>query len=113
MNQSRLMILLAATWCAALVLRAEPSNACADIMRMKLDAVEITNSELVPAGRTVPPPYPGAPSIGPLPVHCRVDGIIDRRKGADGEEFGIGFALALPEKAAWNGDFMMQGRRRR
>jgi feruloyl esterase len=26
-----------------------------------------------------------------------------------GEEFGIGFALALPEKGAWNGDFMMQG----
>ena len=26
-----------------------------------------------------------------------------------GEEFGIGFAVALPEKDAWNGDFMMQG----
>jgi hypothetical protein len=38
-----------------------------------------------------------------------VDGIINRRKGAVGEEFGIGFALALPEKDAWNGDFMMQG----
>jgi feruloyl esterase len=38
-----------------------------------------------------------------------VDGVINRRKGADGEEYGIGFALALPEAAAWNGDFMMQG----
>jgi hypothetical protein len=38
-----------------------------------------------------------------------VDGVINRRKGVDGEEFGIAFALALPEAAAWNGDFMMQG----
>ena len=64
---------------------------------------------MIPAGTTVPPMYPGAPSTGPLPAHCRVDGVINRRKGAGGEEFGIGFALALPEKEAWNGDFMMQG----
>ena len=57
----------------------------------------------------IPPPYPGAPSIGPLPAHCRVDGVINRRKGVDGEEFGIGFAIALPQADAWNGDFMMQG----
>jgi feruloyl esterase len=38
-----------------------------------------------------------------------LDGVIRRRKGAGGEEFGIGFALALPGKDAWNGDFMMQG----
>ena len=76
---------------------------------MKIEGVEITKTAPVPAGTTVPPPYPGAPSSGPLPAHCRVDGVIHRRKGTDGEEFGIGFALALPEKAAWNGDFMMQG----
>ena len=35
--------------------------------------------------------------------------MINRRKGVDGEEFGIGFAVALPEGEAWNGDFMMQG----
>jgi hypothetical protein len=33
----------------------------------------------------------------------------NRRKGFDGQEFGIGFAIALPDPAAWNGDFMMQG----
>jgi feruloyl esterase len=57
----------------------------------------------------IPPAYPGAESLGALPAHCRVDGVINRRKGADGIEFGIGFALALPEQTAWNGDFMMQG----
>jgi feruloyl esterase len=35
--------------------------------------------------------------------------MINRRKGVGGEEFGIGFAIALPEESAWNGDFMMQG----
>jgi feruloyl esterase len=44
-----------------------------------------------------------------LPAHCRIDGIINRRKGAGGEEFGIGFAIALSDPPAWNGDFMMQG----
>jgi feruloyl esterase len=40
-----------------------------------------------------------------LPRRC----VIHRRKGIDGEEFGIEFALALPARPAWNGDFMMQG----
>jgi feruloyl esterase len=74
-----------------------------------LEGVEITKASPVSSGTTVPGSYPGAPDIGPLPAHCRVDGIIKRRKGVDGEGFGIGFALALPEKDAWNGDFMMQG----
>ncbi len=64
---------------------------------------------MIPAGTVLPPAYPGAPSVGPLPAHCLVDGVINRRKGAGGEEFGIGFSLALPDAAAWNGDFMMQG----
>ncbi|MEO6817928.1 MAG: tannase/feruloyl esterase family alpha/beta hydrolase, partial [Edaphobacter sp.] len=54
-------------------------------------------------------PVPYAGKIGPLPAHCLVDGVIHRRKGVDGEEYGIGFALALPSQDAWNGDFMMQG----
>jgi feruloyl esterase len=74
-----------------------------------MDGVEITKAAAVAAGATIPGPFPGSPAIGPLPAHCRVDGVINRRKGVGGEEFGIGFAVALPEKAAWNGDFMMQG----
>jgi feruloyl esterase len=57
----------------------------------------------------ISPTYPGVPAIGPLPEHCRVDGVINRRKGVGGQEFGIDFAVALPDRAAWNGDFMMQG----
>jgi pimeloyl-ACP methyl ester carboxylesterase len=94
---------------AALIAEPQSPGSCADLTNLKLDRVEITKAELVPAGFMVSPPYPGAPSIGPLPAHCRVDGVINRRKGIDGQEFGIGFAIALPEQAAWNGDFMMQG----
>lgn len=42
-----------------------------------------------------------------VPAHCRVEGTINRRTGAEGKEFGIGFELALPEQ--WNGRFLLQG----
>ncbi len=32
---------------------------------------------------------------------------MNRRTGIDGEEFGISFALAMPDN--WNGDFLIQG----
>jgi feruloyl esterase len=109
MTRSKTSILLVALLGIPLGARAQSAYACADLMHLKLQTVEITKSEFVAAGTTVPPPYPGAPSIGPLPAHCRVDGVINRRKGVDGQEFGIGFALALPQPETWNGDFMMQG----
>jgi feruloyl esterase len=94
---------------ASAIAGAQPVNSCADLGNLKIDHVEIEKVAMVAAGTTIPPAYPGAPAIGPLPAHCRVDGVINRRKGADGEEFGTRFAVALPEPAAWNGDFLMQG----
>ena len=108
MKHSMLLLLVIAA-SAATVTEAQSTGPCADLAGLKLDRVEISKVELVPAGFMVPSPYPGAPSIGPLPVHCRVDGIINRRKGFDGEEFGIGFAIALPDNSSWNRGFMMQG----
>lgn len=109
MTHCKLSLLLIAVLCASLAAQAQSVDSCAALAGAKLDGVEITKAALVPAGTMIPPPYPGAPAIGPLPAHCRVDGIINRRKGVDGQEFGIGFAIALPDRAAWNGDFMMQG----
>ncbi len=103
------LAVLVATFCAALLGYAQSSNSCADLSGIKIDGVEITKSGLVHAGFTIPAPFPGASPIGPLPAHCRVDGVINHRKGIDGQEFGIGFAIALPDPSAWNGDFMMQG----
>jgi feruloyl esterase len=80
---------------------------CAALASLKIDGVEIVKAASVSAGAFIPLPYVGYK--GPYPAHCRVDGIINRRKGFGGEEFGISFAVALPEPAAWNGDFVMQG----
>jgi len=103
------LALFVAASLSALGMRAQSPASCSAISQIKLDAVEITKAELVPAGTTIPPPYPGAAAIGPLPAHCLVHGVINRRKGVDGQEFGIGFALGLPAPNDWNGDFMMQG----
>lgn len=52
---------------------------------------------------------PGAAAAGdgPLPAHCRIDGVINQRSGAGGKTYGIHFAIALPD--AWGGRFLMQG----
>ena len=109
LTHCKLSLLLAGLFCAPLAAQSQSASPCASLAGFKIDGVELTGAAFVPAGTTIPPPYPGAVAIGPLPAHCRVNGVINRRHGVDGQEFGIGFALALPEPAAWNGDFMMQG----
>lgn len=105
MNSRRLFLM--AALCTAGDMQFARAQACANLSERKIEGVEITKADVVAAGAMIPVPYVG--TIGPLPKHCRVDGVIDRRKGMDGEEFGIRFALALPTADAWNGDFMMQG----
>jgi feruloyl esterase len=102
------LLLATAAFCAAAVAQGQSAIPCTGLVGLKLDGVEIAKSEPVPWGVVIPGPFNVAIS-GKLPAHCRVDGIIHRRKGAGGEEFGIGFAVALPEAAAWNGDLMMMG----
>ena len=75
-------------------------------MNFKASGVEITKASPVAAGTMEPLPW-GPGQCGPLPAYCRVEGVINRRTGVGGEEFGIRFALAMPDK--WNGDFLMQG----
>ncbi len=104
MMRCRLSLLLVTALWAPLAAKSQSAGTCADLAGLKIDGVEIAKAAPVPSGATIPPAYPGALAIGPLPAHCRVDGIINRRKGIDGQEFGIGFAVALPERTAWNGD---------
>jgi Tannase and feruloyl esterase len=75
-------------------------------MDMKISGVEITKAVPVAAGSTEPNPY-GSGHSAPIPAYCRVEGVINRRTGVGGEEFGINFALAMPDN--WNSDFLMQG----
>ncbi len=84
-------------------------GACADLLRFQLPgtALEITRAESIPAGAPIAAGgLPGAPTM-PLPAHCRVEGVIDRREGVGGKAYGIGFAIALPDD--WSGRFLFQG----
>jgi len=85
---------------------AQQPGSCADLMHFKAPGVEISKAAPIAAGTTEPNPW-GPGHSAPLPAYCRVEGVINRRTGVGGEEFGINFALAMPEK--WNGDFLMQG----
>ena len=75
-------------------------------MNFKAAGVEITKAAPVAAGTTEPFPW-GPGRSGPIPAYCRIEGLINRRTGVGGEEFGIRFALAMPDQ--WNSDFLMQG----
>ena len=93
--------------------------ACAALNSLKVPGVTlaITKAEWIAAGpaatatdgggrRGAPPAQ--APPAGPmLPSHCHLEGMIDKRTGAGGKTYGIGFALALPDD--WNGRFLFQG----
>jgi len=81
---------------------------CAALLKLQLPgvALAITRAEWFPAG-TTPAGAGAAASTIKLPAYCRIDGVIDRRVGAAGVSYGIGFALALPDN--WNGRFLFQG----
>jgi feruloyl esterase len=85
---------------------AETKDSCTTLMNVKVPDVEITKAAHVEAGSTEPIPWNQSRSA-PLPAYCRVEGVMHRRTGVGGEEFGITFALAMPDQ--WNGDFLMQG----
>jgi hypothetical protein len=86
------------------------SAACTTMKAFKLPgvALEITKAEWQAAGTEPPRANPNAPPAPyKLPAYCRVDGVIDKRTGADGKPYGIGFAITLPDN--WNGRFLQQG----
>ena len=87
------------TLLAALLVWSSASYAAPDCAALKSFSlptykVAITKTEVVPA----------AP---PLPAHCRVDGTINARIGAECKPYAIGFGLALPVN--WNQRFLFQG----
>src|SRR5262245_49379371 len=108
-------VCMAATVAAGLVPAAAAQNvtrdaaACTALSSLRMPGLplSITKAEWIPAS-AAPPGPPGAPPPSfKLPAFCRLDGVLDRRTGADGKSYGIGFALALP--GDWNGRFLFQG----
>src|SRR5947209_1789085 len=95
---------------AAIAQTSAPSAAACDALtKLQLEgvALTVTKAQWIPAGSTPPAGPGGAAFTVKLPAYCRLDGVIDRRTGAGGATYGIGFAVALPEM--WNGRFLLQG----
>jgi feruloyl esterase len=86
------------------------ASACSTLTSLQIPGLNlsITKAEWFAAGSTPARGGPGAPGEPiKLPAFCRLDGVLDRRTGADGKPYGIGFALALP--GDWTGRFLFQG----
>jgi hypothetical protein len=104
------LVLAFATTAAAQTPRTT-STACEALTKLQVAGVNLTVTMAqwfvarapLPGGRG----RGGAAAPSDLPAYCRLDGVIDRRIGASGVTYGIGFALALPE--TWNGRFLFQG----
>jgi hypothetical protein len=89
--------------------RTTPAS-CEALRQLQVSGVSlvVTKTEWIAAGAFTPQGRgDAARPAPPLPAYCRLDGVIDRRSGAGGASYGIGFALALPEE--WNGRFLFQG----
>ena len=104
-----LAVLLAATTAAAQT-GAPSAQSCAAMTSLQLPGVNLTVTKAgwIPSG-PLPAAGPQQAASAPItvPAYCRVDGMIDRRAGAGGVTYGIGFAIALPD--AWNGRLLFQG----
>ena len=85
-------------------------SACAALGQLQVAGAALSEveAEWFAAGSPPPPEPPWvSPLAVPLPAYCRLSATLDRRTGADGRSYGIGFAVALP--AEWNGRFLFQG----
>ncbi|HEY5409799.1 MAG TPA: tannase/feruloyl esterase family alpha/beta hydrolase [Caulobacteraceae bacterium] len=117
-------IIVATLGAAALMLAALPTSAqpaasrsvstaerCAGLARLTLPGsdLQISKAEAVPpaaAGTLKVSPFAPPLSVA-MPAYCRIEGSFERRTGAGGKPYAIGFALALPDD--WNGRFLFQG----
>ena len=89
---------------------SSPDAACAALASLQVAGAALSDvsGQWFPAGSPPPPEPPFVPPLSAkLPAYCRLDATLDRRTGADGVQYGIGFAIALP--ADWNGRLLFQG----
>src|SRR5665213_4051759 len=63
-----------------------PKRPCAQLLGFSAPGVEVSKAQPVPASDA-------------LPAYCLLQGTINKRIGAGGKQFGIGFELRLPD--AW------------
>jgi feruloyl esterase len=105
------VVLVASSVSQEAVAQAAPGEpACAALRQLQVPGAALSEVSAEWFAQGSPPPQepPWVPPLAvPLPAYCRLSATLDRRTGADGRSYGIGFALALP--AGWNGRFLFQG----
>jgi len=83
---------------------------CVALSTLQVPGAQLSDvkPEWFPPGSPPPTEPPYVPRLTvKLPAYCRLDATLDRRTGADGRPYGIGFAVALP--VDWNGRLLFQG----
>ncbi|EPX82590.1 Chlorogenate esterase [Salipiger mucosus DSM 16094] len=90
---------------------AQSGDACAALTGIDLPSTQIRTASAQGAGTLPPDPMSAMTGGSPRPVevgaHCLVEGKIEDRTGADGNQYGIRFQLRMPED--WNGRSLFQG----
>ena len=87
-----MLVRFSLTLLAAAALQAQ--TPCADLTTLRIPDLIIEGARIEPAK-------------APFPEHCLVHGIIEKRTGVDGRNYGMRFELRLP--ANWQGRFLFQG----
>jgi len=96
-SKSRTQLLAVIMLASTALCRAQTVSSkrlCTQLLQFSAPAVEISKAASIPAS-------------GALPPYCLVQGTINKRIGAGGKQFGIGFELRLPD--AWTERFLFQG----
>jgi Tannase and feruloyl esterase len=89
-----------------------PAVQCSALVGLKLPGSSMVIEKATEVPQAPPgtveymPPAPMTVGVA-IPRHCRAEGEIDKRIGAGGKPYAIGFAIALPNR--WNGRFLFQG----
>jgi len=89
---SAVVLLFSALLCKAQTV--SPKHPCTQLLNFNAPRVEFSKADSIPASDA-------------LPAYCLVQGMINKRIGAGGKQFGIGFELRLPD--AWTESFLFQG----
>ena len=89
---------------------AATPDRCADLANFKIPGVPMVigkAAEIPASSSAAASTAETSATSATIPAHCRADGMINERTGADGRTYGIGFSLALPDN--WNNRFLFQG----
>lgn len=105
-----LLLLWPITQRSALGQTSSQEAACSALAKLQVPGAALSDvkTQWFPVGAPPPQEPPYLPPLAvKLPAYCRLDATLDARTGADGRQYGIGFAITLP--ANWNGRLLFQG----